>query len=159
VKRKYGLVATGGTFDKLHRGHKILLRRAFAVGDRVIIGVSSDDFVKALRKPHRIDPYSKRRRALIFFLRKLGVLSRSTILPLHDRYGPTVQDPRIEAIVVSKETFPIARIINSLRRRKRLRPLAIVLVDTATGEDSKPISTTRIRRGIIDREGYLVTPY
>ena len=43
---KYRTVATGGTFDHLHRGHLALLARSFEVGDRVVIGVTSDAFAR-----------------------------------------------------------------------------------------------------------------
>ena len=34
--------AVAGTFDVLHEGHKALIRRAFEVGDKVFIGMTSD---------------------------------------------------------------------------------------------------------------------
>lgn len=37
-------VLTYGTFDLLHRGHINLLKRAKALGDRLVVGVSSDEF-------------------------------------------------------------------------------------------------------------------
>ncbi|TMN21767.1 glycerol-3-phosphate cytidylyltransferase [Lentibacillus cibarius] len=37
-------VITYGTFDLLHPGHIHLLRRARALGDYLIVGVSTDDF-------------------------------------------------------------------------------------------------------------------
>ncbi len=37
-------VITYGTFDLLHYGHMNLLKRAKAYGDRLIVGVSSDEF-------------------------------------------------------------------------------------------------------------------
>lgn len=43
-------VITYGTFDLLHRGHIRLLERAKALGDYLIVGVTSDDFDKARGK-------------------------------------------------------------------------------------------------------------
>ena len=40
----FDIVATGGTFDILHKGHYMLLLKAFEVGRHVIIGVSSDNY-------------------------------------------------------------------------------------------------------------------
>jgi glycerol-3-phosphate cytidylyltransferase len=37
-------ILTYGTFDLLHVGHVRLLRRARAMGDRLIVGLSTDDF-------------------------------------------------------------------------------------------------------------------
>lgn len=46
-------VVTFGTFDVLHVGHVLILERARALGDRLIVGVSSDElnFRKKGRRP------------------------------------------------------------------------------------------------------------
>ena len=41
---RFSLVATGGTFDEIHVGHVALLAKAFEIGKKVIIGVSSEEF-------------------------------------------------------------------------------------------------------------------
>ena len=43
-------VITYGTFDLLHNGHIRLLQRAKALGDYLIVGVTSDDFDKTRGK-------------------------------------------------------------------------------------------------------------
>ena len=40
---EYSLVAMGGTFDIIHKGHLTLLSNAFTVSDKVIIGITSDE--------------------------------------------------------------------------------------------------------------------
>ncbi len=37
-------IITYGTFDLLHKGHIRLLQRAAAYGDRLIVGLSTDEF-------------------------------------------------------------------------------------------------------------------
>jgi len=152
----YRVVAMGGTFDSLHRGHRKLLRQAFAVGRKVMIGITSDDFGRTLHKPHKLDPYEKRKNDLERLLGSWGVLSRARIVPLHDRWGPTVRVSGIDALVVSRRTIKTAYEINAKRKADGMKPLAISLIDLILAEDKRPISSTRIRRGKIDREGRLV---
>lgn len=156
IKRKLALVAIGGTFDALHRGHRELLRKAFAVGRKVIIGITSDQFVRRLHKPHKVDPYATRERDLARLLSRWELRSRAEIVPLHDRYGPTIENPHIQALVVSRRTIKTAYEINSMRKTNGLKSLAIVPIELILAEDGRPISSTRIRRGRIDREGRLV---
>ncbi len=42
-------VAVAGTFDVLHDGHLALLRRAFEVGDEVVVGITSDEMASRNR--------------------------------------------------------------------------------------------------------------
>lgn len=155
-KKKFETVAVGGTFDIFHRGHRTLLKNAFKVGKRVLIGLVSDDFVKKLRKPHNIAPYVERLEDLKEFLNRKGVLERAEILPLYDSYGVTLSRRDIEAIVVSEETEPRARKINEKRENLGLPPLQIITVRMILSEDHYPISSTRIWFEEIDREGNLL---
>ncbi len=156
MKKTFETVAVGGTFDLFHRGHRALLRKAFKVGNRVLIGVCSDDFVKKMRKPHGIASYAKRLEELEKLLKKKGVLERAEISPLDDEYGLTLSDTRIDAIVVSAETEPRAHKINEKRKSLGMAPLPIVVVKMVLSEDLYPISSTRIWFEEIDREGNLL---
>jgi len=143
----------GGTFDMLHKGHKALLRKALEVGEHVIIGLTTDEFARSLGKPHEIAPYQERLAELMAFLMEEGVLHRAEVVALNDPYGPPAWNGCYEAIVVSEETEPGARVINELRARRGLKPLDVVVIPLVRAENGKPISTTRIRAGEIDREG------
>ena len=46
----FDTVATGGTFDIMHRGHYTILLKAFDVGKQVIIGISSDEYATIKKK-------------------------------------------------------------------------------------------------------------
>jgi pantetheine-phosphate adenylyltransferase len=146
----------GGTFDVLHRGHRKLLKEAFSVGRKVMIGVTSDAFVRRLHKPHKVDPYVDRKRDLERLLSRWRLISRAQIVPLDDRFGPTVSSSTIRALIVSKRTIETAHEINRIRRKKGLKPLDVIPIDLIMADDRRPISSTRIRRGRIDREGRLI---
>ena len=154
--RKYKKVAVGGTFDELHKGHKALLSKAFEVGDKVVIGLSSDVFVSKMGKPHRTASYEERSGELEAFLKERGLSSRAEIVPLDDPYGRTMSAEGLEALVVSSETEKIAPSINSKRLKASMPPLAIVTVNMVPAENRTPISTTRIRSGEIDRNGKML---
>ncbi len=153
--KKFRKVAVGGTFDELHRGHRVLLLKAFEIGERVLIGLCSDEFVKKLGKPHVTASYGERLTELAILLENLGVAAKAEIIPLNNPFGPTITDQCIEAIVVSDETKPTASQINERRSKRGLSPLAIITISMVPSEDCAPISTTRIRNGEIDREGRL----
>src|SRR5690349_12858060 len=46
-------VFTNGCFDVIHPGHVDLLRRARALGDRLVVGINSDRSVRAIKGPGR----------------------------------------------------------------------------------------------------------
>jgi pantetheine-phosphate adenylyltransferase len=154
--KKYAKVAVGGTFDELHRGHKALLDKAFEIGDKVVIGLSSDEFVSKMAKPHETASYNERRMELESYLKELGWFERAEIVPLNDPFGLTISGKGLEALVVSKETQKKAEEINEKRQRADLPPLKIIAVNMVPAENSAPISTTRIRSGEIDRNGHLL---
>jgi pantetheine-phosphate adenylyltransferase len=153
---KFKTVAVGGTFDELHKGHRTLLIKAFEISNHVIIGLCSDQFVARMSKSHITASYQDRFADLKSFLEKNGLWERAEIVRLNDPYGGTLAKDGIEALVVSKETEATALEINKRRKKLMLAPLQIVTIDMVPSENNSPISTTRIRRGEIDREGRLL---
>lgn len=154
--KKFKKVAVGGTFDELHRGHKALITKAFEVGETVLIGLSSDAFVAKMGKPHNTASYEERRKELESYLRSLGFAETFEIVPLDDPFGSTISSEGLEALIVSQETLPTAIIINEKREKAGFAPLEIITVGMIPAENYKPISTTRIRRGEIDRNGHII---
>ena len=148
--KKYNKVAVGGTFDKFHDGHKKLLSTAFQIGNKVEIGVTSDEF-GGLKGD--IDSCQERMNNLkSFFSDK----SNFIVIPLNDPYGTTIYDGDFDAIVVSEETEPTAVEINDIRVSKGMDPLDIVVVSFVLAYDGNPISSTRIRRGEINQNGNVI---
>ena len=149
-------VVIGGTFDKLHKGHTKLLETALKIGDRVLIGLTTCEMANKSLKQHKVASFEKRKGELFHFFIKKGMQKKVQVVPISDPYGHTIIDREIDAIVVSRETAKRAWEINELRKKKGLLPLTVKLVDMVLAEDGIPISTTRINRGEIDRDGYLI---
>ena len=148
--KKYNKVAVGGTFDKFHQGHRLLIKKAFQIGDHVLIGVTSDEFGGMKGE---IEPCNVRMSNLNLVLKNRSnyILSR-----LEEPYGVTIDDESLDAIVVSPETEPTAFKINQIRREKGMKPLDIITISMVLADDGKPISSTRIRRGEIDQVGTII---
>lgn len=154
---KLNLVATGGTFDCIHIGHIKLLSTAFDISNHVIIGLTSDRFVKRYKLNSNIKNNYLRR---LFNLKKNISLNfkdaHYTIVKLEDEFGPVIHSSQIQAIVVSEETLVKVKQINQIRISNYLNPLRVVVVEIAKSSDGKPISSTRIRNGEIDDKGKIL---
>jgi cytidyltransferase-like protein len=152
---KYSKVATGGTFDGLHAGHRRLLERSFELGGDVVIGLTSDEFARREGKVTR-RPYKEREAQLDAFIRQRFPGRRYAIAKLDDFFGPGIARREVEALVASPETGKRLGLANALRAERGFPPLELVVVDWVAAEDGRPISSTRIRKGEIDEEGRLV---
>jgi pantetheine-phosphate adenylyltransferase len=154
----FDIVATGGTFDILHKGHYMLLLKAFEVGQRVIIGVSSDSF--ATRKQKKIiNNYRIREENLKKFIDKNFKKSNYSLYQLDDFYGPTVLTRDVQAIITTESSLENCVKINKLRESKGMPQLEIILVPLVEDKEGKVISSTRIREGEIDINGNKLTLY
>lgn len=152
---EFPLVATGGTFDEIHAGHIALLSRAFHTGEKVIIGVSSDEFARKSGK--RLNHNFERRvENLKKMIRKeFGYVSYE-IAKLDGDFGPAVTTGDVGALVASSETKAKGRLLNEMRAKKGLKQVEVIAVDLVKAEDGSPISSTRIRAGEIDNRGRLL---
>lgn len=155
---KYGYVCVAGTFDGLHRGHEALLERAFDIGDRVFIGVTTDTYLQVYKKSVSVSSFAVRLSALKAWTTQRGVADRSVIIPIDDPFEPAASSTNLDAIVVSEQSRLRGEEINRIRVSRGLSALALSLVPMVYAADHTPISTTRVREGVIDREGRLTMP-
>jgi len=153
---KFSLVATGGTFDIIHRGHLTLLSNAFAISDKVIIGLTSDELAEKKGKL-TINKYEKRLENLTQVISKEFPNSSFQISKLDNDFGPAVLEKGVEALVVSDEKSKQGITLNQLRAEKKLSPVKIVTVPMFLAKDGKRISTTRIKNSEIDADGNLLS--
>ena len=152
---KYSLVAMGGTFDIIHRGHLALLQGAFSVSDSVIIGLTSDELAKKKGKKLNHD-YVQRFETLKQTIEKKFMGKSYTISKLDNDFGPAVLEENVQALVVSDETAHQGEVLNKMRAQRNLKPVKTVIVPMVLAQDGKRISTTRIRNSEIDVQGNLI---
>jgi len=152
--KKFNLVAMGGTFDIIHKGHFTLLSETFSVSDKVIIGLTSDEMASKKGKNLQND-YSKRLETLVKTIEKNFPNNEFVIKKLDNDFGPAVLEKEVQALVVSGETSNQGEILNQLRKQKNLPSVDVVVVPMVLAKDGTRISTTRIRNQEIDYDGNL----
>ena len=143
-------VVVGGTFEFLHKGHRALLRKAFEIGDSIIIGITADGFKEECGRS-----FEERKRMVENFIKNFG--KEFQIVKINDKFGPTLRED-FDLIVVSRETRKTAEEINEVRRKKGMKEMEIVEIPIFYAEDLLPISSRRIREGDIDEEGRRLRP-
>ena len=153
---KFSLVAMGGTFDIVHKGHLRLLSNAFEISDKVIIGLTSDELATKKGKS-LINKYEKRYENLIRIISKEFPNTYFQISKLDNDFGPAVLEKGVEALVVSDETRNQGNILNILRKKKKLQPVKIITIPMSLAKDGAKISTTRIKNSEIDINGNLLS--
>ena len=152
---KFSLIAMGGTFDIIHHGHITLLSTAFEISEKVIIGLTSDEFVQKKGK-NPIHKYDERLKNLTSIIFKKFPYSYFEISQLNNDFGPAVFEIEVEALVVSDETKNQGYILNKLRTERNISPVEIIVVPMTLAKDGKRISTTRIKNSEIDSDGNLL---
>lgn len=146
--------AVAGTFDVIHDGHLALLKRAFEIGDRVLVGITSDRMASKGRSESI--PLSVRLPALERCLEHLG--NSYTVFEIDDMYGPATVMDDADVLVVSEETLGNGRLVNEERSRRGVRPLELSVVPLVNSDDGTKISASAILEGRYGRSGHTSVP-
>ena len=147
---KFECCLVGGTFDRFHAGHKLLLSVAISRSKSVEIHVVND--VLASKKSNLIQSYEDRTEKIFDWLNQKshhGV----KILTLNDAFGPAPVHKKADAIVATPETTSNCDQINRMRKSSGLGELSILEVPHMIDYSGAIISSTRIRSGVIDTDG------
>ncbi|KAM5309532.1 bifunctional coenzyme A synthase isoform 2-T2 [Glossophaga mutica] len=124
--RGYRRGALGGTFDRLHNAHKVLLSVACVLAqEQLVVGVADKDLLKSKLLPELLQPYAERVEHLSEFLVDIKPSLTFDIIPLLDPYGPAGSDPSLEFLVVSEETYRGGMAVNRFRLENGLEELAL----------------------------------
>lgn len=148
-------VVMGGTFDRLHNGHKVLLSEAILrCRKKLTIGVTDGDIIKGKILWELIQPVQKRIELLRDFLEEIDPTLEYLIVPIFDPYGPSTVDPDLECIVASQETERGALRVNEKRQENGLSTLKvniIALLEDPKRDESEEfkISSSSVRKRLL----------
>ncbi|CAB3220678.1 unnamed protein product [Arctia plantaginis] len=130
--KRYENVAVGGTFDRLHNGHKILLSQAALRSTKhLTVGVTDVNMIQSKKLWELIEPVETRINVVLNFLKDINPDLEYNVFPLQDLYGPTKDDPKYELIIVSEETAKGASKINEKRVEGGLAPIDVHVIGLA----------------------------
>jgi len=135
VSRQYDHVVLGGTFDRLHTGHKLLLTQsAMSAEKSVTVGVTHGMMNQKKTLSELIEDVDFRVAEVVRFLEEVKPSVKPIVVPITDPFGPSTVDPRLEAIIVSEETTAGGAAVNRLRAEKGLSLLDVVTIPILEGE-------------------------
>ncbi|XP_058126072.1 bifunctional coenzyme A synthase [Anopheles ziemanni] len=151
----YRNVVLGGTFDRIHAGHKVLLTQAALLAtERLVVGVTDGAMIKSKKLYELILPAKERIQHVKEFLEDIDSSLKYEVVPILDPFGPTATDANMDLIVVSTETARGGAKVNELRQKNGLNQLTVhtieLLDDESTTEDKEDkISSSNLRMDLL----------
>jgi phosphopantetheine adenylyltransferase len=146
-------VVLGGTFDRIHAGHKLLLAMsALCAKNRLLIGVSRGPLLDNKELKDLVHPIHLRIRRLFQTLYSMRPSVAYQIVPIEDPFGPSITDTNLQCIVVSKETERGGQSVNKRRVENGLNSIHVDVVDLVGPEDSDEshkVSSTGLRNKVL----------
>ena len=147
--RPYERVVFAGTFDRLHEGHKHLLRTALKLSRVLAIGLTSDEMVSQRKKEHKIKSFSERKVMLEELMNAECYSERYEIFKIETVEGGADTMEHLDALIVSDEISVVQNAfrINDLREDNGLKRFHIIVIPRVRTEDGQPLSSSRLREG------------
>lgn len=128
--KTYDNVVLGGTFDRLHNGHRLLLSQSCLLCDKaLVIGVTDDAMNKKKLLKELIWQWEKRKDDAVALIAEVKPGINIEPVCIKDVYGPTITRADLQCLVVSQETVKGGQLINFEREKVKLPMMDIVTVD------------------------------
>ena len=143
----YNHVCLGGTFDRIHLGHKILLTQAaLRCKSKLTVGVTDQAMLQSKKLSELIQPVEIRMQKVQEFLDQIRA-NENFVTAISDPFGPAITDESIECIVASQETKRGCDKINQIRAEKNFKPLDVFLIDLVqdSAHELTQLEETKIR--------------
>lgn len=160
MDKKYRKVVLGGTFDRLHNGHKVLLNKAAELAsEHIVIGVTDREMLIKKSLYEMIEPVEFRIERVVDFVEDISGEAKCLAEPITDPFGPSTRIQDLEAIVVSRETIKGADAVNKKRNEQGMSQLDVIIVELVEGSD-EILNETKISSSSKRREdlGALLRP-
>ncbi|OAD58542.1 Bifunctional coenzyme A synthase [Eufriesea mexicana] len=138
MEKTYKKVVVGGTFDRIHNGHKIILSEAvLRCTEKLLVGVTDTNMLSGKLLWELIEPCNTRISNIKDFLEDIDATLTYDIVAINDIYGPTKYDPTLELLIVSEETKRGGDKVNEMREKNNLTKLDIHIVKLINDVDYK----------------------
>ena len=149
-----GRVCVGGTFDRLHAGHKLLLSKAaLLTRDRLVVGVADAPLLRSKALRELLQPLPFRAAECESFVHSVRPGIQCRTVALTDPLGPAATDGTLATLVASTETVDAAQAANTARRARALPPLAIISAPLIGGASPPAAVPDAADCGVGSRDG------
>lgn len=142
----HAVLAVGGTFDRLHAGHRLLLSAAaVCCTSKVLMGIAADALLANKADGALIAPYDARVASAKSYLELVRPGLAVEVSALVDPKEPpkAATDPECTGLVVSLETVEGGRAVQHMRSCEP--PLQLVVVGLVGGDGDGKLSSTALR--------------
>lgn len=125
----------GGTFDRIHIGHKLMLTESLLLTtDRLLIGLADGPLLVKKKLADLIEDVNIREQHLKDLVAQIRPDVELIITPIQDPYGPSIVEPDYQCLIVSEETKSGGEAVNAKRLERGLSKLDLHVIELAKEE-------------------------